>query len=165
MALAVTHVIGTIFILDLFRHYVFGKEKFPRYLLLIGGIAGLAPDLDIPLSWFLSLVSGGEVALHGVFTHSLLFVVLFSLLGLFFHVRNIEKWRNILFVIAAGWFMHIVLDCLFNPYSSFLWPFGIDTIIFCPEWVGGMYRSSIDAIILVTWLVHEELHNRIKDYL
>ena len=49
MALAVTHVILTIVILDLFRHYVFKKSKFPRYWLVIGGIAGLFPDIDIPL--------------------------------------------------------------------------------------------------------------------
>lgn len=165
MALAVTHVIGTIFILDLFRHYVFGKDKFPRYLLIVGGLAGLAPDIDIPLSWIASFITGSNVALHGVFTHSILFVVLFGLIGLTFHYYKNEKWRNIFYVIAAGWFLHSFLDCFFNPYASFLWPFNVDTLQFCPERVAGLYRSAVDAVILVVWLVHEELHNRIKDYL
>ena len=81
MALAVTHVLGTIFLLDIFRHYVFGKEKFPRYLLVIGGIAGLAPDIDIPLGWFMTFVTGEQMNLHGGFTHSLFFVFVFVLLA------------------------------------------------------------------------------------
>ena len=39
MALAVTHVLIVIILLDLIRHYIVGKEKFPRYLVIIGGIA------------------------------------------------------------------------------------------------------------------------------
>ena len=51
MALAVTHVLLTIIVLDLLRHYVFDKKKFPRYLVVIGGIAGLVPDIDILFNW------------------------------------------------------------------------------------------------------------------
>ncbi|MEK6901858.1 MAG: metal-dependent hydrolase, partial [Nanoarchaeota archaeon] len=81
MALAVTHVIGTIFILDMFRHYVFGKKSFPRRLVIIGGLAGLAPDIDIILSWLVSYVKGTTVSLHGMFTHSLIWVILFLAVG------------------------------------------------------------------------------------
>ena len=48
MALALTHVLLVIVLLDLFRHYVLSKKKFPRYLLVVGGIAGLLPDIDVP---------------------------------------------------------------------------------------------------------------------
>ncbi len=75
MALAVTHIILTIAFLDIFRHYVFGLKKFPRYLLVVGGIAGLAPDLDIPMGWILTLVTGNTVNIHGLFTHSILFAL------------------------------------------------------------------------------------------
>ena len=164
MALAVTHIIGTIFILDLFRHYVFGKKNFPRRLVIIGGLAGLAPDIDIPLSWLVSSLKGTTVSLHGLFTHSLVWVALFLAVGAVLYFFNQKMEAKVLYVIAAGWFIHILLDCAFNGYSTFLWPFPLDTRPFCPGTLATMYRSSIDAIILVAWLIHEEVHNYIKDY-
>lgn len=165
MALAVTHIILTIAFLDIFRHYVFGLKKFPRYLLVVGGIAGLAPDLDIPLGWILTLLTGNPVNLHGVFTHSILFALLFAVIGAAFHYKMNLKWAKIFYVIAVGWTFHILLDCVFNSYATFLWPLSVDTMAFCPaRSFLESYRSSIDAIILVLWLVHEEIHHKIKCY-
>ena len=159
MALAVTHVIGTIFLLDVLRHYIFKKEKFPRYLVVIGGIAGLGPDIDVPIGWILSLITQTKVNIHGLFTHSIFLALLLVIIGIIFHIKDNIKWARIFYVIAAGWFLHLSLDCLFNSYATFLWPITFDTNNFCPSGLGKMYRSGIDAIILVTWLVHEELHN------
>jgi len=165
MALAVTHILIAIIILDLFRHYVFGKGKFPRYLLVIGGIAGLAPDLDIPLSWFVSLITGNTVQLHGEFTHSIFFVILFAVIGLIRHLQEDDKWAKIFYVIAAGWFIHLLLDCIFGGYGTFLWPVVYNTKMFCPQWNVSQFRVAIDAALLVIWLIHEEIHNRIRDYI
>lgn len=164
MALAVTHVIGVIILLDLVRHYVFGLKKFPRYLLVIGGIAGLAPDLDIPFTWIYNLFFGGE-SLHGLFTHSLAFSVIFLAIAGILHYKGNMKWAKIFYVIAAGWTMHIALDCLYGgaEYKQYLWPFG--TLGFCPEWGISSYAAAIDAIILTLWLVHEEVHKKIRDYI
>lgn len=164
MALAVTHIILTIAFLDIFRHYVFGKKKFPRYLLVVGGIAGLAPDLDIPLGWVLTLFTGDSVNIHGLFTHSIFFALLFAAIGAIFHYRTKMKWAKIFYVIAMGWVLHVILDCLFNAYLTFLWPFSINTTAFCPKGILQNYSSSIDAIILVLWLLHEEIHHKIKCY-
>jgi membrane-bound metal-dependent hydrolase YbcI (DUF457 family) len=165
MALAVTHIIGTIFILDLLRHYVFGKRKFPRYLLVIGGIAALFPDIDVPIGWLLSFMQGAEVIIHGLFTHSLLFPLLFLIIGIILHYAKNNKWAKISYVIAAGLLSHIIFDCLFNSYATFLWPLKINTLTFCPKGIAAAYRTGIDAIILVVWLVHEEIHNNIRDYI
>ena len=165
MALAVTHIILTIALLDIFRHYVFSKRKFPRYLLVVGGIAGLLPDIDVPLGWMLSIFSGITVDVHRIFTHSILFVPLFLILGAVFQYqyRNL-KWSKIFYVIAAGWFMHLALDCLYGgSWSSILWPFST-SFSFCPGWNVYPYASGIDALILVGWLLHEEMHNYIIDY-
>lgn len=164
MALAVTHIILTIAFLDIFRHYVFGLKKFPRYLLVIGGIAGLAPDLDIPLGWILTLLSGNPVNIHGLFTHSIFFALLFAFIGVILHYQQNLKWAKICYVVAVGWLLHIFLDCVFNAYSTFLWPLPINTAAFCPSGILENYRTSIDAIILVLWLVHEEIHDKIKCY-
>jgi len=165
MALAVTHIILTIAFLDIFRHYVFGLKKFPRYLLVVGGIAGLAPDLDLPLGWFLTLVTGTSVNVHGLFTHSIFFALLFAFIGAILHYQQNLKWAKIFYVIAVGWSFHVFLDCVFNTYATFLWPFSVDTTVFCPtQRILGDYRASIDAIILVTWLLHEEIHQKIRCY-
>ena len=173
MALALTHILLTIFVLDLFRHYHFGKKKFPRYLLVVGGIAGLAPDIDIPLSFIWNLASGNVDSLHGAFTHSLLFVLIFAILGFylgssasFLKSKKLQsKWAAIFYVIAFGWLMHLSLDCLYGSYKLFLWPINFDTLAFCPD-IGFLqtYRISIDALLLVGWLIHEEMHGLVKDY-
>jgi len=58
MPTAVTHVILTIILLDLFRDYLMKNHK--RYLtlhtLFIGGVAGLLPDIDILLGWSLAFL-------------------------------------------------------------------------------------------------------------
>ncbi|MDP3734220.1 MAG: metal-dependent hydrolase [Nanoarchaeota archaeon] len=168
MALAVTHVLVVIIILELFRYYVFEKDKFPRYLVVIGGIAGLVPDVDIPLGWFLSLVSGTTVYFHGLFTHSIFFVLLFLALAFIRHYQDDQKWAKIFAVIAVGWFFHLVLDCFYGGFSStetklFLWPLTIMPS-FCPSWNVYLFAPHIDAILLVVWLIHEEIHGYIKKY-
>ena len=166
MALAVTHVLVTIVILDLFRHYVTGKKSFPRYLLVIGGIAGLAPDIDIPLEWIGWLITGNTVNLHGLFTHSIFFSLLFFIIGGIFHYYKNLKWAKIFYVIGVGWTFHIFFDCFFGgePSKLFIWPFQLMPT-FCPKWNLYDFAHSIDAIILVLWIAHEEIHNRIKDYI
>lgn len=164
MALAVTHVIGTILILDLLRHYVFGLKRFPRYLVVVGGIAGLAPDMDIPLSGLLSFLRGTPIDLHGQFTHSLFFVALFLVFGGLLWKEN-RKWSKISWVVSGGWFLHLVMDCVFHGNPSYLWPLAVNTTNFCPHWGLTGYDVSVDALLLVLWLVHEEVHKKIKDYI
>jgi len=164
MAYAVTHIILTIVVLDLFRHYVFGKRRFPRYMLVIGGIAGLAPDIDVVLTWIYNFFMGTSINLHGLFTHSLIFPIFFVILGYIFHFRKgNHKWAKIFYIIAFGLFFHLILDCTFGGYKTFFWPFYFAN--FCPQWGISGFMQSVDAIILVVWLVHEEIHNKIKDYI
>ena len=163
MALAVTHLLVAIVILDFFRHYVFGLKKFPRYLVVIGGIAGLAPDLDIPLGWIVHQITGKAVNYHGQFTHSLFFVVLFLMIGVVRQYQKDKTGAAIFYVIAAGWFIHLPLDCIFHGGNNFLWPISA-MLSFCPAWFTDLQAMSIDAILLVIWLVHEEVHKKIKDY-
>lgn len=164
MAYAVTHVLVVIVILDLFRHYVFGKQKFPRYLLVVGGVAGLFPDIDVPLTWIYNFLTGNGANFHGVFTHSVFFPLLFLAIALVLHSKKNIFWARIFYVISAGWFMHLPLDCLFGGYDTYLWPLSINTG-FCPNWNIRNFAPGIDAIILLAWLIHEEIHNRIKDYI
>ena len=163
MALAVTHIILTIITLDFFRHYVFKKDKFPRYLLVIGGIAGLLPDIDIPFSWIYNFFTNSQASFHGLYTHSLFFPIIFLTIGGILHYKKNLIWAKIFYVISAGFFAHLLLDCAFGGYKSFIWPLtSIGSS--CPKWDSSPYASGIDAIILVAWLIHEELHKKIRDY-
>ena len=146
MAYAVTHILVVIVILELARHYVFGKNKFPRYLVVIGGIAGLMPDIDIPLGWVYNFVTGIGINFHGMFTHSFVFVALFAILGLVLQIRKNMQWAKIFYVIAFGWFMHLALDCLYGGYKTFFWPFQI-AAAFCPQTNLYYHAESIDAIL------------------
>lgn len=164
MALAVTHVILTVVLLDIFRHYVFRLKKFPRYLLVVGGIAGLLPDVDVPLTWAYNFLTGAKIDLHGDFTHSLIFPLVFlGIAGILYYQKKMN-WAKIFYVIAAGLFFHLFLDCLFGGYKTFFWPF-IETSRFCPQWGLYGYAVHIDAVILIIWLVHEEVHKKVRDYI
>ncbi len=167
MALAVTHVIITIVVLDFFRHYVFSKRNFPRYLLVIGGIAGLLPDLDMLVNWTYRFFGQTDFNFHGLYTHSIIFPILFLVFALILHYFNrfnkeALSWAKIFYVLSAGIFLHLLLDCFYGGYPSLFWPFGLAA--FCPQWGLGSYASGIDALILIAWLVHEEIHKKIKDY-
>ncbi|MBS3124134.1 metal-dependent hydrolase [Candidatus Woesearchaeota archaeon] len=170
MALAVTHIILTIVVLDLLRHYVFGKKKFPRHLIVIGGIAGLLPDIDVILTWGYNFLFKTDITLHGTFTHSLLWPIAAIVIGTILYFYNkkdkIKIKAKIAYVIAFGLFSHILLDCLYGGYKTFFWPLSLNIISsgFCPNWGIHNHATSIDAVILVIWLVHEDMHNYIKDY-
>jgi hypothetical protein len=79
------------------------------------------------------------------------------------HYNNKVTAARICYVISFGWFLHLNLDCLYGGYKDFLWPFV--SVNFCPQWELYNHAISIDALILILWLVHEEVHNKIRDYI
>ncbi|MBI2665990.1 metal-dependent hydrolase [Candidatus Woesearchaeota archaeon] len=165
MAYAVMHILAVIIFLDLLRHYVFKKNKFPRYLVVLGGIAGLAPDIDIPLGGLLHLITGKEILSHGTLTHSFLLALAFFAVGIFLHSKKNYVWSRISNVIGVGIFFHILLDCFYGSGMEkfFLWPF-TKILSACNLWDLYPYGNHIDAVLLVLWLVHEEVHQKVKDW-
>ena len=175
MAYAVTHVIVAIVLIDLYRDYI-ARKKFSTWFVLIGGIAGLLPDLDVPLEWTLNAVFGEAVLLHRIISHSLFFAGMFLLLALPFYLgrkktmrifgRKIPYEYVALFftVVAFGWLTHIALDCgLASDYNLTWFPgysFG-----FCPHPFSSEALLGLDAIILILWLIHEEWAHKIKDFI
>ena len=169
MPYAVTHVILTIIIADMYRDYV-AKKKFSMWYVLIAGIAGLLPDADIPLSF------GTSYNFHRLFTHSMLWFILIFLAGLaFFMIKKQEykvfRWivpKNAIVMffmaVAFGWFMHILLDCSISA-DGYLNIIPTVPLWFCPAPFPGDVAAGIDAIILILWLVHEQWRHEIKDYI
>lgn len=174
MPYAVAHVIITIVLADIYRDYI-AKKKFPMVYVLIAGIAGLLPDLDLPLGWIVNFVLGTQYSFHRVYTHSLAYSIIFFIIALAFlavkkQKYKILKWNAgksaiamLFFAMSFGWFMHIALDCglAADGYLNLVPSIPLD---FCPHPFSNGALAGIDAIILVLWLVHEQYRHDIKDY-
>ena len=174
MPYAVAHVILTIVIADIYRDYI-AKKRFPMIYVLIAGIAGLLPDMDIPASWVFNLVFGTNFNFHRVYTHSLFYAIVFFLISMLFLFIRKEKYKIIKFVLhkqaivifflamSFGWFMHIALDCTLAA-DGYLNLIPTIPLKFCPNPFSNEALVGFDAIILVLWLVHEQYRHDIKDY-
>ena len=85
MPLAVTHILLTIIVVDLYRDYLTKHKKlFTLHTLFIAGVAGLLPDIDIPLRMLGELFNFSIPTLlqHGGITHTLIFSLIFIIPGL-----------------------------------------------------------------------------------
>jgi len=168
MPAAVTHVISSIVFVDLFRKYVLRKKNFPLYLILIGGIAGLLPDIDIPLAWILE--NFGLVSLqtfHRSYTHTLLVPSIFLVIA-FIVWKWWPKVAHVFFVLSAGWTLHILLDSFLSGTLAVFYPlstvkYGLNLIP--SDSLAGTFYYGLDAIILIIWLIYEAFAHNIKDYI
>jgi len=169
MGLAVTHVLLTIIAVDLYRDY-FMKKKYRKYFtmhtLFIAGIGGLLPDIDMPLSQLASYF--GYTLQHGGITHSLFFGALFLIPGLILWFRDYRKEAVYMFVLSFGIFFHLFLDLVVNEgYYMLLWPLTMQTFAIPQAALLGLngLQPSIDAVILLLWLYHEEVKHKIRDFI
>lgn len=188
MPYAVTHVLITIIIAELIRDYlVKDKRKFPLHYVLIAGIASLLPDMDI-----LFVIAAGfspamavekATELHPSFTHSLLWIPIFLALAFLFlwfegkHGKRIKKLERgftkhhlkisgILFMAVLALALHYILDFTLTGFIriGFFTPL-LGLNLFPPTNFGNMMAASLDAMLLVFWLIHEELRHRITRFL
>ena len=172
---ALTHVLVVIVLLEIFRHYVVKrKEAFPVHYIIIGGIAGLVPDLDIAVYYLLSYFGFTINEVHRTFSHNLFVPLLFGIFaGLSYSFKSKKlgvrhlKLRNIFLVIAFGIFVHLVLDVLlagaimpFYPISNH--SFGLNLISIFPTAWQPSIMPSLDALLLILWLISLEFRHRIS---
>lgn len=175
MPFAVTHVLIPIILVDLARDHLFKEHKrmLPNKYILLAGIAGLLPDIDILIGWFLYFLYGMDVTIiHKLFTHTFIPPLILLVAGVFAYKR-IEKrhyWK-ILTMVGTGLFVHVFLDMIIvgdlNPVYPF-YPlikasFGIG--IFPRNLDASIILASIDAILLLLWLIHEEMTHKISNFL
>ena len=165
---AVVHVLFTIIVIDLFRdHIIKDKKKVPLHYVFIGGVAGLLPDIDVPMFWVLNNILGLNVPwFHRVFTHTFLFMGIFVALGLLFYDFK-KKWSRVFAIIAFGIFFHIFLDWFFTggvapfyPFSGTFYGFDLFGRIGYP-----LIAQGMEAIVLLWWLWHEERTHKISDFI
>lgn len=162
-----THLLVPLILADIYRDY-FAKKKFSLFYMLVAGIAGLFPDIDVAIWWVLRLFTETPMsAVHRQFTHTI-FIPLAFLLVAFLWRQN--RKAMLLFGMAAfGIFTHLALDVLFSGSIMPFYPLsrlsvglniipmlGIDTFVFA---------AVFDGMILVAWLVHEYAKRKIRDFI
>lgn len=170
MPFAVTHVLLTIIAVDLYRDY-FTKHKkyFTLFTILVAGISGLLPDIDVPLGWLLGQlgITVGWLA-HRTLTHTPIFALLFLIPGLILWRNKKHKWGVLFLVATFGILFHIFLDLVLSSEGSImlLWPFSTAdfSLGLISSEVSGFY-AAFDAILLLAWLTHEEIKHKIKDFI
>lgn len=168
MPQAVVHVLLTIIVLDLFRdHFLKDKHKLPLHYIFIGGIAGLLPDIDVPIFWLLNNLLGINAPwFHRVITHTFLFIAMFLIISLIYYDLN-RKISKLFGIIAFGVAFHIFLDWLLVGYIMPFYPFSYAT--YGLNLVGRlnlpMAVEGVEAIVLLWWLWHEEKTHKISDFI
>lgn len=170
MPLSVTHVLLTIIVLDIYRDYVVKHKKyFTLSTIFIGGLAGLFPDSDIVINFFLSKMSiVSSLFQHGGITHTPIIGLIFLIPFLILWMSKKRKLAVIFLVISFGILFHILLDyligggdingvMLFYPFSTNrykIFMFDNQTV-----------QAGLDALILLVWLYHEEKKHKILDFI
>ncbi len=173
MPLAVTHVLLTIILVDLYRDYITRHKKyFTLHTVFLAGLGGLLPDLDVPLNWMLSYFGySSEVLMHGGITHTLFFGLIFLIPAIILLWRKKHKASMYFFVISFGIFLHVFLDYVLGGGAHegimFFWPLSAVgyKIHLLNKFGLSNLPAAIDAIILLLWLYHEEIKHKIKDFI
>lgn len=182
MPQAVTHILVPILLMSLIRDYVLSKNAkthFPLHYVLIAGIGGVLPDIDIVLSVLLKIFGSADWWIHKTFTHSIFFPLTFLAIFLAFHWThdriNICSGKHkmrislIALMLAIGALIHIILDTLAGEQAFWLYPlvlrdFGINLFSYTGlSW--GTTAALLDGILLVLWIVYLELKHKISDFI
>jgi membrane-bound metal-dependent hydrolase YbcI (DUF457 family) len=180
MPQAVTHVIISLVLMSIIRDFYIrkkGRKSFPLHYVLIAGIAGLLPDLDIVVFWGLSFFGFSLNEVHRTFTHTLFVPLLFLLLAFVtsrIKIRELGRHKlklsTIFLMIAFGSFTHLLLDATLAGQVSLFYPLisariGLNLISYLPSALQNLAMPSLDALILVLWLVYMEMRHRISDFI
>jgi membrane-bound metal-dependent hydrolase YbcI (DUF457 family) len=160
MPLAVTHILIPVILVDTLRDRIIKKKNIlSNKFVLLAGLAGLLPDIDLPISLILG------VDLHRTITHSIIIPLTFLFLFLVFLKK--EKYSKIFLMFFIGFSFHILLDLIFGEVYI-LFPFSFEGYYLNLTHFSNLLMQElytmIDAILLFFWLIHEELEHKISDY-
>lgn len=178
MPYSVTHFLIALLLVGVWRDYfIKEKKKFPLSYVLLGGIAGVLPDVDVGVYYALSFFGFAYEEVHRTFSHTFFVPLLFLLLGgLSYGFKNRILsvhhlcLRNIFFVLAFGTFIHLVLDGLIAgviiPFYPFSYSqFGLNWVKAVPLAWQDTFLASVDAVLLIIWISYLEWKHRISDFI
>jgi inner membrane protein len=112
-------------------------DALTKYLdirwLLIGSLLPDIIDKPVGMYFFRDFFSNGRI-----FSHSLLFLVVLIAIGFYLERMHRQTW---MLTIAAGVFMHLILDSMWLAPSTLFWPF-----------MGASFpREEIDNALIYWW--------------
>ena len=178
MPQAVTHVLIALIIAELIRDYfVKDKKKFPLHYVLIAGVAGLLPDIDIIVYWVLYWFGFSINEVHRTFSHNLFVPFIFLVIaGITWKFKSKElgkhhlKLHTIFLMIVLGVFIHLALDATLGGYIMPFYPFsafsiGLNLVSALPPILQQLVSPTLDAILLILWLIHEEFRHKISSFI
>jgi len=180
MPTAVMHILVPLILVALFRDYILSKKhhrNFPLWYVLIAGLAGTLPDVDLAVTWIAAALGHPDVIVHRLLTHSFVFPLFFLVLGvLTLKVKSKEfgkhhlKLSTIFFLIAFGTATHIALDALIQGGVALYYPFsstfvGLNLVGLLPYPLNDLAIPTVEGIMLIFWLVYLELKHRISDFI
>ena len=180
MPQAITHVLVPIILLSIFRHIYQKKtnKRFHLQYVLIGGLAGIIPDFDIPLYWIMSPFGYTFEQIHRTFLHSIFIPLTFLVLAIISSYsikkrigRNKLSITIILLLFAFGSLIHLILDATIAGYIMPLYPLSLLKIgtgfpfnLF-PENLGLMFLATLDGVLFILWIIYLELKHKISDFI
>ena len=165
MPFAVTHILTSLFSTDFYRKKILKRKDFPLWLVLVGGIAGLLPDIDYVVYWILKVFIDLQPAeIHGLYTHTFFIPLIILCVALI--LRKHKTTFHTLIIIAMGYTTHLILDGIFEQAKPLLYPLssvklGLGLI---PEAQMVSVFISLDAVLLVLWLLYEWRTKKILDF-
>ncbi len=167
---AVTHILIPIILIDLIRDY---KLKNKRVLtnkhILLCGIGGILPDLDVALGLVMTALTGSSpMAFHRTLTHSIFIPLTLLAITAILHYKKKKEPFKISLMITIGYIIHLLLDfllidsiMLFYPLSTAKWGLNLIT----GDDFGTTLMLALDTVILLAWLIHEQVKHKIIDYI
>ncbi len=165
---AATHVIVAMVIAGIIRDFIL-KKRFSSIYILVAGIAGLIPDLDIVLYWMLNLVTSAPLAMvHRWFFHSLFVPLIFLMIAFAYNKLKNKKAMLVFLMLALGTMVHLMLDYLLGGYIRPFYPLSVAQYGLNLLPTGDMGRTitaGLDAILLCLWLMWEYWQRNIREYI
>lgn len=188
MTLAVTHVLVPLILLELLRNRSKKASRFfsKRHIFLVG-FAGLLPDVDVILfnmAEVMGITINSEIG-HRIIFHNIWIPMGFlGFFGLFYYVipkiwklgkKDIGKMKSfgkVFLVLFIGFSAHMLLDAIvtgnvipFYPINDYMVDVNIIGYVENITGIPGLtLLVSLDAILLLFWLWHQEMREHIRDY-
>ncbi len=164
---AVAHILTPILILAIYRDYI-AKKKFPLKYILLAGIGGILPDIDVVIYWILNAFTSVPLTyVHRAFSHTLLVpAALLIIAAIAYKLSKTAFWTTI--ALTFGYVIHLTLDFLLTGTVKLFYPisstaYGLELI---PKTeLGSTIVLGIDAILLTVWLIYDFSKHNIKDFI
>lgn len=174
MPFAVAHVLVPIILVDLIRDHVFKKPKLlPNRYVFLAGVAGLITDAALPIVVALNNFFKMGIPSHRLMLHNIWLPLSFlAFFAIFQYIVKDRKFALVFLMLFTGTSIHLILDAVLTGDVMPLYPLNTETV----NWnligyissISGISMTTIlvsmDAMLLLFWLWHEEYEHHISDY-